>query len=202
MEKNWQSITEGLQQLHTLTDWEKGFAESVLNQLAKGYNLSPKQVETIERIQARNAPENLERKAQWEAEWTAEKLEIAKVCARYYLDAGYYTRLANSILDEEAFIPSEKQYKAMCENKYAQKVLAATFAQPIYPVGSVISFRASAPWSAREYKSGAVVLRAGDGVVTSAAKGAKVYEVLPIGGVRPLKVEERHLKKFRQPKKK
>jgi hypothetical protein len=202
MENDWQLITEKLQRLATLTDWERGFTESVLGQLAKGYYLSPKQTETVEKIQARHSPENLERKAQWEAEWDDDKRKVAKVCASYYLTAGYYTRLATSIIEDEAFVPSEKQYKAMCENKYAQKVLAATFAEAIYPVGSVVSFRASAPYAAQQHKSGAVVLKAGDGVVVSAAKGAKVYEVLPIGGVKPLKVEERHLKKFRQPKKK
>ena len=202
MEKDWQLITEALQQLPALTDWEKGFAESVLGQLAKGYSLSPKQTETVEKIQARHSSENLERKAQWEAEWDDDKRKVAKVCASYYLAAGYYTRLATSIIEDDAFIPSEKQYKAMCENKYAQKVLAATFAEAIYPVGSVVSFRASAPYVAQQHKSGAVVLKAGGGVVVSAAKGAKVYEVLPIGSVKPLKLEERHLKKFRQPKKK
>jgi hypothetical protein len=202
MENDWQLITEKLQRLATLTDWERGFTESVLGQLAKGYYLSPKQTETVEKIQARHSPENLERKAQWEAGWDDEKRKVAKICARYYLEAGYYLRLAHSILDDEAFIPSEKEYKSMCENKYAQKVLAATFAEAIYPVGSVVSFRASAPWTAQQHKSGAVVLKAGGGVVTSAAKGAKVYEVLPIGSVKPLKLEERHLKKYRQPKKK
>ena len=202
MENDWQVITERLQQLPTLTDWEKGFTESVQRQLGKGYSLSPKQTETIDKIQARNAPENLERKAQWEAGWNDEKRKVAKICASYYLTAGYYTRLATSIIEDEAFIPSEKQYVAMCENKYAQKVVAATFSEPIYPVGSVVSFRASAPWTAQQFKSGAVVLKTGGGVVTSAAKGAKVYEVLPIGSIKPLKLEERHLKKFRQPKKK
>jgi hypothetical protein len=203
MERDWQLISEGLQKLDTLNNWEKGFVESVLVQLAKGYTLSMRQTETIQNIQAKNDPKNIERKAGWEADWDDDKRKIAEICAHYYLNAGYFTRLANAVLEDKTYVPSEKQFKAMCENKYAQKVLAATFGEPIYPIGSMVSFRASAPWQVRSvHKSGAVVLKAGGGVVTSAAKGAKVYEILPIGAVKPVKLEERHLKKFRQPKKK
>ena len=203
MKKDWQLISEALQKLDTLTDWERGFVESVLVQLAKGYTLSIRQTETIQNIQAKNDPKNIERKAGWEADWDDDKRKIAEICAHYYLNAGYFTRLANAVLEDKTYVPSEKQFKAMCENKYAQKVLAATFAEPTYPVGSMVSFRVSAPWQVRSvHKSGAVVLKAGGDVVTSAAKGAKVYEILPIGAVKPVKLEERHLKKFRQPKKK
>jgi len=202
MGKNWQLISEGLQKLDTLTDWEKGFIESVLGQLAKGYRLSENQTKVVERIEEKSDPKNIERKVVWEAEWNDDKRKIAEICARYYLDAGYFTRLANSVLDDASFVPSEKQYKAMCENKYAQKVVAATFAEPIYCVGSMVSFRASAPWNTKQHKNGAVVISTTAAPVKSAAKGAKVYQVLPVGAVKPLVLEERDLKKFRQPKKK
>tara|TARA_R110000824_G_C14753599_1_gene628948 strand:- start:338 stop:478 length:141 start_codon:yes stop_codon:yes gene_type:complete len=38
--------------------------------------------------------------------------------------------------------------------------------------------------------------------VESPAKGAKVLMVLPVGAVKPVKTEERYLKKFRKQKKK
>ena len=203
MEKDWKSICEELASRgDSVRDWDRGFVESVLGQLNKGYRLSHRQTELLEKVVKRNCPDNLKREHEWRMGWNAEKRNIALICARYYLKAGYYTRLAQNIIDDEKFIPTLKQYQAMCENKYAQKVIAATVSEPIYPVGSVVDFRANAPWQASRYKSGAVVLEVGGKAVTSAAKGAKVYQVLPVGAPKPITLEERHLKKFRQPKKK
>jgi len=33
--------------------------------------------------------------------------------------------------------------------------------------------------------------------ITSACKGNRMYKILPIGGLRPILVEERHIKKHR-----
>ena len=91
----------------------------------------------------------------------------------------------------------------MCENKYAKRVLAAHFDAPVFPVGSMVAFRSTAPYALRQLApSGrAVILRANAKPPTSPAKGAKIYEVLPVGASRPTLVEERYLKKSRKKKK-
>jgi len=46
-----------------------------------------------------------------------------------------------------------------------------------------------------------VVLKVFDEIYT-AAKGAKLYLVLPYGSAEPVEVEERRIKEYRRPKKK
>ena len=60
--------------------------------------------------------------------------------------------------------------------------------------------RANAPWRVRNaIKKGAVIIR-DDLPIKSAAKGARTYSLLPIGGVKQVEAEERHLKVLRRKK--
>ena len=188
-------------------DWDKGFIESLSEQLAKGRTLSEKQVETLGKIEYRNNPDVIDARASWQTAFTDEMRQIAKVCARYYeANPPYFGDLVEKILAriDTDFTPTEKQYKAMCENKYALKVRAATYDAPAFPVGTLVGLRTSAPWKAKQACTmmAALVLSVGARPVTSGAKGAKTYEILPVGGATKVQVEERHLKKMRQPKKK
>ena len=186
-------------------DWDTGFLESLAGQLAKGRTLSPKQVETLAKIEYRNNPDVIEARAHWDRDFTDEMREIAKVCAHYYeANQPYFADLVAKVLNQPDFTPTEKQYKAMCENKYALKVRASTYDAPVYSVGALVALRSTAPWSAKNACTvgSALVLSVGARPVTSGAKGAKTYEILPVGGAIKVQVEERHLKKMRQPKKK
>ena len=97
----------------------------------------------------------------------------------------------------------------MVKNKYAQKVLASHNAPAKYPAGSLVTFRANAPSNSR-YLDGAylkrnvtlMVIEADAAPITSAARGAKVYKLLPVGKATTLMVEERHIMKARKLKKK
>tara|TARA_Y100000310_G_scaffold311366_1_gene357564 strand:+ start:873 stop:1493 length:621 start_codon:yes stop_codon:yes gene_type:complete len=189
-----------------LTPWERGFVESVQNQLKKGYTLSDKQTQTIDNIGKRHDPQEIQKRVTWKESFCEEKRQIAKICAHYYLKAGYFTNLAQNLLDDDDFVPSEKQYLAMCENKYAQKVIKATTCDPKYPVGSVVALRAAgsvgisfATQKALKNTVG-VVIDVNEPVV-SAANGAKRYKVLPVGSPSVVLVEERWLKKARKKKK-
>jgi hypothetical protein len=188
-------------------DWDTGFLESLAEQLAKGRTLSPKQVETLAKIEHRNNPDVLHARARWQTAFTDEMRSIAKVCARYYeANPPYFGDLAGEVLRriDTDFTPTEKQYKAMCENKYALKVRAATYDAPVFPVGTLVGLRSTAPYNAKSACTvgSALVLSVGARPVTSGAKGAKTYEILPVGGAIKVQVEERHLKKMRMPKKK
>ena len=75
------------------------------------------------------------------------------------------------------------------------KVLTAHFAEPAFPNGSKIEFRSSAPVRYRGLKG--FVMKTDAKPVTNAARGTKVYMVLPVGEATPIFVEERHLKRGR-----
>ena len=124
-----------------------------------------------------------------------EKREIASICALYYKNnPPYFSQLAERIFNELDFVPSEKQYKSMCENKFTKKVIEATKAEAKYPVGTVIRGRKNAPINIRDSLFSVIKINAT--AVQSAAKGAKMYELLPFGKTHTIFCEERYLKKI------
>ena len=193
---------EKISALSSLSDWEKNFVDSIKNQYEARGSLSPRQVEILEKIDKKTSPEALATSAAWFEQWDEKKREILEVCAQYYLPTGYYTKVSHQVLNEPDFIPTEKLYRKMCENKYAKRVLEAWFSPDRYPVGDMVALRTTAPYHLnRVTPSGrAIVLRTNSMVPQSAAKGAKIYEILPLGASKPVLAEERHLKKVRKKK--
>lgn len=197
------SLKKALEKSELLTDWERGFIESLQQQFNKRGHLSPRQIEIFERIKNQRLSEEAQKaRKQWDENYDEEKRRIALVCAEYYSHTGYFTNLADSVLNDPGFIPTEKAWKKMCENKYAKKVIAEHDATPKYLIGSVVMFRSTADWSHRQKSGGmpCVVISSG-GPVKSAAKGSKPYSVLPYGSTQMIHCEERHIKKCKKPKK-
>ena len=102
--------------------------------------------------------------------------------------------VSKKILEDKIYVLSEKTYKSMCENKYAKKVIRETNAEPKYPVGTLVKFRKAYGESINV----CTVIDTDTSYITSAAKGAKKYLVLPFGYSKPVEVEERHIKKYRK----
>ena len=181
----------------TLNAWERGFLESVLAFAGRRGSLSFSQNTHFEKIEAKCNAKHLSSLLTWRDSYDKEKREVATICAKYYKHTGYFAALATSILDDKDFIPSEKQYRKMCENKYAKKVIEIFKAEPLYPAGSMVELRKPA---ARQF-----VLQSLAGVpclilevlneVKSAAKGAKQYNILPYGHSYPHILEERQIRK-------
>jgi len=196
-------LANALSNSQLLSQWENGFVESLQEQFNKHGKLSSRQLEILERIEKQKLSEEARgARSLWKSNYDAEKRRVARICAEYYKSAGYFTVLADSILENPDYIPSEKAWKKMCENKYAQKVVASYDAAPKYEVGSLVAFRATADWA---HRVGAgdkpcVVISAG-GPIKNAAKGAKPYMVLPYAAIKPVECEERHIKKYKKSKK-
>ena len=183
------------------TDWEVGYLESLQSQFGKQNKLSKKQVVVLEKIEKKYSPEERELRNEWDSSWNEENERIALICAQYYLHAGYFRDLATRVIDSGGtYKMSPKQYKAMCENKYAQKVLAEAAEPHKYPMGEMVAPRASAPWGLNGVVAMAIIEHV-KGNITSAAKGAKKYKVLPVGSAKTHIVEERNIKKLRKSKK-
>ena len=159
----------------------------------------------------------------YDATYAEQHLEKFRLAGNYYRREGYYSNIIGNV--PEAFIqgtsddyrPHYADYLRMTDNKYFPKIWAAYTDEAKFPAGSMVQVRASSalpqrnPLSPRVGASSmgwgfrklagmhALVLDTNPFRPMSAAKGAKVYQVLPVGGAQPLTLEERHLKKFRQP---
>ena len=185
--------------------WGRGFINSLQGQIMAGRELSEKQIKTLEKIEAENSDEAIKARDTWKVDyifendpaWPARHYKIAQVAAHYYKGAGYFQSLAHSIIADDGFVPTIEQYNKITKNKYAVKVMAAHFADPKFAPGSLVQFGATAPAHMRRLPP-CVVIKANAAPVQSAAKGAKIYSVLPMGSAKTLLCEERHLKKARK----
>jgi len=173
------------------------FLQSLVEANEKYSGLTSRQVEALNNIEQRFSNEAIAQRNAWAGEYTEERRATAKICAEYYLaNPPYYRDLAQKILEEPEFVPTERQWRALCENKYAKKVIAATEADPKYPVGTWVRGRANAHRTMRDMMM--VVIESDAQPVTSAARGTKIYRVLPVGSPKTLLCEERDIKKAKK----
>ena len=189
------------------SSWAAGFVESLTSQVMGDRRLSDRQLQILKKIEAEHDDAAVAERAKWVESYKNDpKLkQDASVVARYYKATGYFRDTATSIIEDDTFVPTYSQYNKMVKNKYAQKVLAAHYAAAKYQTGDLVQFRANAPSQAR-YLDGvylkrgvAMMVVATDAApVTSAARGAKVYKLLPVGKATTLEVEERYIMKARK----
>jgi len=177
--------------------WDHTFVTSLSQQNDSGRVLSAKQNDILTKINERYSDESVKLAKAWAGEYDEAKRLTALRCARYYYTTGYYRDLADRIINDQSFVPTAKQYQSITSNKYAAKVIAGYETAAKYPSGSTILPAAGCDSRTRaQLKRGGLVITT-DETITSACRGNRMYKVLPIGGMRPVLVEERHIKKHR-----
>lgn len=124
-----------------LTDWEKGFIESVSEAYEKWNGLTIGQNRVFEKIEKKYNRDTLEAAAAWNSAFDAEKREILKLVTDYYRPTGYFSGLISKIDTDPDFIPSESTWKKFVENKYATKVLAAAEKESNFATGGFALLR-------------------------------------------------------------
>jgi hypothetical protein len=165
----------------------------------RGY-LTPNQQHSLEKVESRFSPQEKEKFENWKRKYLKSYKKEAKIVARYYIQTGYYVTSARKILNDDSYIPTEKQYKRMVENKYAQKILTATYATPKFDIDQVVQVRSniSSVWEYRDlkgYENRLSFVIANDLPVVNAVKGSKRYEILPMGATEIIEIDERFLMK-------
>ena len=184
--------------LGTLTDWERGFLSSVAQGVKRYGSLTGKQESILQRIETNNDPEVQAARKNWHEGFTDDMRAKMNIAARYYLsNPPYFSDLAYRVLNDDAFIPTEKQYRALVENKYVQKVLDNMNTVPTFPVGSMAQIRKSNVRSMARYANKMVMIIDYPDKVAGAAKGAIPVIVLPVGTSETIETEVRWLKRAR-----
>jgi hypothetical protein len=184
----------------SLSNWERNFLESLFQQAGKGHNLSHRQNNTLQNIESKYSEDKKAALHKWKEEYTPEMREKMVIMASYYLNnPPYFQDLARRVLDEEVYIPTEKAFRAMCENKYAVRVINIIKTDPIYAVGSMVRIRSNADGNASRYRNKMVMVLEHDATkLASAAKNARPVYVIPVGAAQPFWTEERYLKKVKK----
>lgn len=186
----------------TLSDWERTFMGSLLESAKKWGRLTARQHEVFQRIEKKTDPANIQAAAAWRDHWLAspDKARMLKFAANYYkANPPYFGEVSSKILNDPDYIPSEKLYRKMVENKYVQRAWENTHAPVKYPAGSMVLIRDSKSLPGSLYK-----LRGKLAMVISVAeehlhatRGARPVTILPVGGTEMLQAEERWLKTSR-----
>ena len=193
----------------TATDpgsWDDRFVSSIRTQLLGGRNLSERQKESLEKIQGKYSDEAMDARDQWYAAWNDEKAERYAIAMSYYRSTGYYGKQVAAYFADTSMVPTMDEYNRVTDNKFIRKIYAGWFAEPKYAVGSMVALGAGATYaqsqSCPNKDNLAMVIATNIAVPTSAARGKKLYKLLPIGGAQTFICEERPLKRARTPKKK
>ena len=169
-------------------------------------SLTEGQIRYFESIESNVLPD-----ADWEANFTAEMKEDTVLAASYYKVTQYFTALADKVLDNENYIPTENEYNKMVLNKYAQKAIKAHKEPALWNRGERALVRATLGHSdiGTEQRVGyglASTLHNQMVLIVGEVDGPRLYKTLkvmcptvPALGV--FAIEERKLKKYRVPKK-
>ena len=195
------------------SEWAKGFSTSIIEQLNKGRKLSEKQMVYVNKIIEQNSESALAEAAEWETIYREKYEKDAKYLAGYYMTTSYFRSIVNSIVSGE--VPSRRGFLKMYGNKYAKKILAerekpARFDARTHVMGNSKYRQDKLVWTpnnddwrlrseaVRQFEKHGGFIVGVDKTIRSAAKGNKVYKILPVAGKIILYVEERFLKKARR----
>jgi len=182
--------------------WATDFVTSLTDRIGYGRELTPAQINRLGQIEEEYSDAAVEKKAKFAREFSPEMRARMNVAAEYYVNnPPYYGDLIKQIGDDEDFIPSEKQWRSMVENKYASKVWENYTSPPKYPVGTCVQLRKSSRVLFCHQSKMGFVVEAGQKVPVTSAKGGKIYLILPVGEITPIYCEERDLKLYRKKKK-
>lgn len=191
-----------------LSQWEQGYIESISEQIERGRRLSYRQIEIVERIE-KKVKNAVPADPNWEANWDEAKAWAWKTACNYYDNSTprYYGYLLDQAKANPDMIPSERNYKKIVENKYAQRVINALREDPKYSAGDTVQFRPGArkAMSYRQYeglKDIPLFVVEATSRVNTACAGCRIYRLLPSIAMEVIEIEERYIKKFKVPKKK
>jgi hypothetical protein len=179
-----------------LTDWERKFIDSIKEGWQKYGSVTEKQHGMIQKLADRYNPQNIKARKDWNSNFDSDKRKRLQIMSRYYkANPPYFSDLATRALEDPDYIPTERAYVAMCENKYAQKVIATHEKDPEFPSGGMAVGRNSRQ-APRSIRGKTVIVIEHPPGVHNAANNAKRVIVLPVGESEPVETEERWLKKL------
>ena len=180
-----------------ITPNDKQFCESLKQGWNKYKSLTAGQYGALQKCELRYDASVIATRTQAQNDWlnnfTPEMRARLNVCAQYYAQTPYFRDIAVRVLADPAWTPSEKQYRAMCENKYANRIMENIESPVKYEVGSVVEIRKTARWW---HESRICAVLAVENTV-GPARGSRQYTVMPFGSDQKQTVYERDIKKYR-----
>ncbi len=172
-----------------INDWEKNFLTSVKAGFDKYKSLTKGQNDTFVKIEARYDAGEIAKRQAWSASWNEEKNKNWQTMMEYYSKTQYYQGAVEKWKKDKAYIPSEKEYAATCENKYAVRLLKNKDIPPKFKQGALVVYKRYG------YKLATVV---DIGNITDWSKGSREYQIMVVGEADIRTVLEKELIYYRE----
>ena len=179
------------------------FLTSLQTWYVKSGRLSEKQSAALARIEYLNSDAGREEVEEWQQEFSATHRKRAQVCARYYLsNPPYFHDVATNIMTNSDFVPTRRQFEAMCKNKYTNRVWAESQRPPAYAKGDIIKVRdmQQLPYHLYHFRGKLAMVVDNNCGITTHAIGGRIYTLLPFGHPSIVECQERHIKSFKKKK--
>lgn len=187
-----------------ITANDKQFCESLKQGWVKYKSLTAGQYGALQKCELRYDASVVAARSQaqndWLANFTPEMRARLNVCAQYYSETPYFRDIAVRVLAEPTWTPSEKQYRAMCENKYANRIMENLQSPPKFDIGCIVELRKTSRYRYSNNGENRIcaVLKCEDGVGPS--RGSRRYTLMPFGEDQKIEVFERDIKIYREKK--
>jgi len=176
---------------------DKAFCESLKQGWNKYKSLTAGQYGALQKCELRYDASVIATRTQaqndWLANFTPEMRARLNVCAQYYAQTPYFRDIAVRVIADPSWTPSEKQYRAMCENKYANRIMENLETPPKFEIGAVVEIRQTA----RHYGTNKICAVLSYENVVGPARGSRQYSVMPFGEDQKITVYEKDIKKYR-----
>lgn len=169
-------------------------------------SLTPAQISFFETFEDRYTDAAVAEAGEWERNYSHTERDIALKIAQYYAqNPPYFANAVKDVLDApDTHVLQKRQFTKMCQNKYALRILNEYDSTPKFQKAEFVKIRATArlPLAGSHrlsIKSNmiAAVLQVDAAPITRAAKGSRVYKILPVGLTAPVLIHESDLKKAR-----
>ena len=173
-----------------INTWEQNFLTSIKGSYEKYKSLTAGQFNTFVGIEARYDSKVIAAREVWKTAWDSEKAANWTAVCEYYVTTPYYKGAVDKFKSDNNYIPSENEYRAVVENKYAQRYLKNRNIPAKFKQGALVVYK---KWGT--YKLATVVsVRE----VADWTKGSREYEILEIGEASANIVQEKTLLYYRE----
>ena len=175
------------------------FLASLQSWYARSGQLSEKQSAALAKIEYLSSAAGRQEVKDWQSEYLTVHKPRAKICATYYLsNPPYFHDLANNIMTNPEFVPTQRQFEAMCKNKFTNRVWSESQRTPRFAKGDIVKVREiqQLPYQLYHFRGKLAIVVENTGEVTTHAIGGRVYKLLPFGHASMIACQERHIKSF------
>lgn len=162
----------------------------------RGY-LTNKQYNFFKSVESKYSDERIKQNEEWLASYDDEKRKLFELAVKYYFLTPYFRETVSRAKKDPKFIPTQKQFEAMCNNKYFTRAMEYYNQPPKYDYGDLVVFRKS-----RLDRADLICMIEYINPEPAFRKGARTYKLLVLGQEDNMTVMEDEIKLYREPKNK